>query len=124
MRARAGLESRGFLLGPALALELDAAFVPVRKRGKLPGAVVRVSYDKEYGSVSLAAARRRAREARAPASLTVASSWVGRPRGQGLADAAGRDAAAPLPFRRHRVACSAHSQQTRDPSVQRTAAAG
>lgn len=44
-----GLEARGFLFGPGLALRLGAAFVPVRKKGKLPGPVERVSYQKEYG---------------------------------------------------------------------------
>jgi len=45
-----GLDARGFLLGALLALRLEAAFVPVRKRGKLPGATVSVEYVKEYGS--------------------------------------------------------------------------
>lgn len=45
-----GLDARGFLLGPILALRLGAAFVPVRKRGKLPGACESVEYEKEYGS--------------------------------------------------------------------------
>ncbi|KAJ9104322.1 hypothetical protein QFC19_003962 [Naganishia cerealis] len=44
-----GLDARGFLLGPVLAMRLGAAFVPVRKRGKLPGQVNVVSYEKEYG---------------------------------------------------------------------------
>ena len=44
-----GLEARGFLFGPALALRLGAGFAPVRKRGKLPGPVVTASYKKEYG---------------------------------------------------------------------------
>lgn len=47
-----GLDARGFLLGPILAMRLGAAFVPVRKRGKLPGQVEVVSYEKEYGVVS------------------------------------------------------------------------
>lgn len=47
-----GLDARGFLLGPILAMRLGAAFVPVRKRGKLPGKVEVVSYEKEYGVVS------------------------------------------------------------------------
>ena len=46
-----GLEARGFLLGPVIALRLGAAFVPVRKRGKLPGECVHATYEKEYGSV-------------------------------------------------------------------------
>lgn len=44
-----GLESRGFLFGPTLALALDAGFVPVRKAGKLPGECVKAVYQKEYG---------------------------------------------------------------------------
>lgn len=44
-----GLESRGFLFGPTLALALDAGFVPIRKAGKLPGDVYKVGYTKEYG---------------------------------------------------------------------------
>lgn len=46
-----GLDARGFLLGPILALRLGAAFVPVRKGGKLPGAVEVAKYEKEYGIV-------------------------------------------------------------------------
>lgn len=45
-----GLEARGFLFGPSLALKLGAAFVPVRKQGKLPGECVKVGYEKEYGT--------------------------------------------------------------------------
>ncbi|KAF2720892.1 adenine phosphoribosyltransferase [Polychaeton citri CBS 116435] len=44
-----GLESRGFLFGPTLALRLGAGFVPVRKPGKLPGQCETESYKKEYG---------------------------------------------------------------------------
>lgn len=44
-----GLEARGFLFGPALALKLGASFVPVRKAGKLPGECAKVGYEKEYG---------------------------------------------------------------------------
>jgi adenine phosphoribosyltransferase len=44
-----GLEARGFLFGPSLALRLGAAFVPVRKKGKLPGPVETAAYQKEYG---------------------------------------------------------------------------
>jgi len=47
-----GLDARGFLLGPIIALRLGAAFVPVRKRGKLPGECVVASYEKEYGTDS------------------------------------------------------------------------
>ncbi|KXS20316.1 PRTase-like protein [Gonapodya prolifera JEL478] len=45
----AGLDARGFLLGPILALRLGCAFVPIRKRGKLPGDVHVARYVKEYG---------------------------------------------------------------------------
>lgn len=44
-----GLEARGFLFGPTLALALGAGFVPVRKPGKLPGKVHETSFKKEYG---------------------------------------------------------------------------
>lgn len=44
-----GLDARGFLFGPTLALRLKAAFVPVRKQGKLPGDCVIEEYTKEYG---------------------------------------------------------------------------
>ena len=46
-----GLDSRGFIFGPILALRLGAAFVMVRKKGKLPGRCVEASFEKEYGSV-------------------------------------------------------------------------
>ncbi|KAI8924476.1 phosphoribosyltransferase-like protein, partial [Entophlyctis helioformis] len=45
-----GLDSRGFLLGPWLANRLGAAFVPIRKTGKLPPPVHKVGYTKEYGT--------------------------------------------------------------------------
>jgi adenine phosphoribosyltransferase len=48
-----GLEARGFLFGPIVALRLNAAFVPVRKKGKLPGKTINVEYQKEYGVVSI-----------------------------------------------------------------------
>lgn len=44
-----GLEARGFLFGPSLALRLNRPFVPVRKKGKMPGACITVEYKKEYG---------------------------------------------------------------------------
>jgi adenine phosphoribosyltransferase len=44
-----GLEARGFILGGAVAHQLSAGFVPVRKKGKLPGAVISESYTLEYG---------------------------------------------------------------------------
>ncbi|KAI0390281.1 phosphoribosyltransferase-like protein [Xylariaceae sp. FL0594] len=45
-----GLEARGFLFGPSLALRLNRPFVPVRKKGKMPGACRTVQYTKEYGT--------------------------------------------------------------------------
>lgn len=45
-----GIESRGFILAPAVAMELGAGFVPVRKPGKLPAETIEVSYAKEYGT--------------------------------------------------------------------------
>ncbi|KAI0091967.1 phosphoribosyltransferase-like protein, partial [Irpex rosettiformis] len=47
-----GLDARGFLLGPIIAMRLGAAFVPVRKKGKLPGECAKASYEKEYGTDS------------------------------------------------------------------------
>lgn len=46
----AGMESRGFILGAALAYKLGIGFIPVRKPGKLPAPVYATSYDLEYGS--------------------------------------------------------------------------
>ena len=48
-----GIESRGFLIGAPLALELGISFVPIRKPGKLPAAVESVEYALEYGTDSL-----------------------------------------------------------------------
>ena len=48
--AVAGIESRGFILGAALALRLGCGFVPVRKPGKLPAVTLAQDYDLEYGS--------------------------------------------------------------------------
>ena len=45
-----GLESRGFIIGPAAAIELGAGFVLARKPGKLPADVISASYNKEYGT--------------------------------------------------------------------------
>ena len=45
-----GIESRGFILGPLLAVRLNAGFIPIRKPGKLPAAVFEESYKKEYGT--------------------------------------------------------------------------
>ena len=48
-----GVEARGFILGAPIAVALGAGFIPVRKAGKLPWAVVREEYDLEYGSDKL-----------------------------------------------------------------------
>jgi adenine phosphoribosyltransferase len=48
-----GIESRGFILGAAVADRLGAGFVPVRKLGKLPAETVQASYTLEYGTDSL-----------------------------------------------------------------------
>lgn len=45
-----GIESRGFILAPAVAVEIGAGFVPIRKPGKLPAETVEISYAKEYGT--------------------------------------------------------------------------
>jgi adenine phosphoribosyltransferase len=45
-----GLDARGFLFGPSIALRLNAGFVPVRKKGKMPGPCVTAAYEKEYGT--------------------------------------------------------------------------
>lgn len=44
-----GIESRGFILGGAVAAELNAGFVPIRKPGKLPGETIKTAIVKEYG---------------------------------------------------------------------------
>lgn len=49
-----GVESRGFIFGGAIAHQLGAGFVPVRKLGKLPGKTIEVEYELEYGRDALA----------------------------------------------------------------------
>jgi adenine phosphoribosyltransferase len=51
--AFAGLEARGFILAPLLAYELKAAFVPIRKKGKLPFDTISESYKLEYGEATV-----------------------------------------------------------------------
>lgn len=46
----AGIEARGFILGGAVAHQLSAGFVPIRKKGKLPHQTVRMAYALEYGT--------------------------------------------------------------------------
>ena len=48
-----GIESRGFILGAAVAERLGAGFIPVRKPGKLPSKAVKETYDLEYGKDAL-----------------------------------------------------------------------
>lgn len=53
IQAVVGIESRGFLLGMPLAMKLGVPFVPVRKAGKLPGAVHSQTYHLEYGTATI-----------------------------------------------------------------------
>ncbi|XP_073015427.1 adenine phosphoribosyltransferase 5-like isoform X2 [Primulina eburnea] len=46
----AGVEARGFIFAPAIALAIGAKFIPLRKPGKLPGEVIMESYELEYGN--------------------------------------------------------------------------
>lgn len=48
-----GVDSRGFIFAPMIAAKLDAGFVPVRKKGKLPYKTISESYGLEYGSDTL-----------------------------------------------------------------------
>lgn len=45
-----GIESRGFIMGPIMALELGTGFIPIRKPGKLPAETLEEEYEKEYGT--------------------------------------------------------------------------
>lgn len=45
-----GIESRGFIMAPIMALKLNAGFVPIRKPGKLPAETIEERYEKEYGT--------------------------------------------------------------------------
>jgi adenine phosphoribosyltransferase len=49
----AGLDARGFIIGPILAYELGIGFIPIRKQGKLPFETVAQSYELEYGSATV-----------------------------------------------------------------------
>ena len=49
IQAIVGIESRGFIIGAALAYALNVGFVPIRKKGKLPAATIKQSYQLEYG---------------------------------------------------------------------------
>lgn len=47
------VESRGFLFGPGIAQKLNIPFVPIRKKGKLPGDTIEFTYELEYGSATV-----------------------------------------------------------------------
>ncbi len=49
----AAIEARGFIFGASVAERLGAGFVPIRKKGKLPGKIESITYDLEYGSDTL-----------------------------------------------------------------------
>jgi adenine phosphoribosyltransferase len=49
----AGIESRGFIIGVALAMKLGKGFIPIRKKGKLPYHTISKTYDLEYGSATI-----------------------------------------------------------------------
>ena len=49
----AGLESRGFLFGMPLAYKFHKAFIPIRKKGKLPRETIEATYDLEYGTATI-----------------------------------------------------------------------
>lgn len=49
----AGVESRGFIFGMPIAYNLGKAFIPIRKKGKLPAETISVSYELEYGTATV-----------------------------------------------------------------------
>lgn len=51
--AVAGVESRGFIFGAPIAMRLGVPFIPIRKKGKLPGATLHEDYQLEYGPASV-----------------------------------------------------------------------
>jgi len=51
--AVAGLDARGFIIGSALAYQLNVGFIPIRKKGKLPFTTVEETYELEYGSATV-----------------------------------------------------------------------
>ncbi|WJF89941.1 adenine phosphoribosyltransferase [Paraburkholderia bonniea] len=53
LNAVAGLDARGFIIGPILAYELNLGFIPIRKAGKLPYRTVAQSYQLEYGTATV-----------------------------------------------------------------------
>ncbi len=53
VQAVAGIEARGFILGGAVAHQVSAGFVPIRKKGKLPHETVSIAYSLEYGLVEM-----------------------------------------------------------------------